>query len=60
MDCSKCEELSDTLKAAHAAFMREKARADAAEFRVERLERDIHILKVEQAAQAEAAGEESE
>jgi hypothetical protein len=39
--------LNETLEAAHAAFMREKGRADTLQFQVEKLEREIEMYRAE-------------
>lgn len=45
--CSECVELQEVLQVAHDAFQRERARAEALTFEVQRLERDLEILRVE-------------
>lgn len=44
---SSPEELREALEAAHAAFMREKGRADTLQFQVEKLEREIEMYRAE-------------
>jgi len=46
-DSDELVELREVLQLAHDAFQREKARAEALEFEVQRLERDLEILRVE-------------